>query len=89
MKFQTVTGSLYEVNEETKEIRRLIGVKDPQPRQGKDGVWKPYADLFLKTGESALIFWDAKTTPLLEGSEGGAPATITSPVVSIDPGTDA
>ena len=84
MKFTTATGSCYEVNQDSKQIRRINGVKDPQPRQGKDGEWKTYADLMIKVGASAYIFWDPKMTPLLEGSDGGAPATVTSTVMSIE-----
>lgn len=84
MKFVTATGSIYEVNTDSKKIRRLSGVKDPQPRQGNDGEWKPYLDLMLNLGSPAYIFWDSKTTPLLEGSSFGSPATVTSIVKEIE-----
>jgi hypothetical protein len=85
MKFQTTTGSLYEVDAVQQKVRRLSGVKDPQPRQGKDGEWRAYVDLQLKEGKCAVIFWDPATTPLLEGSPAGAtPTTITSVVLKIE-----
>lgn len=83
VKFSTETGSLYEVDEEHKKIRRLSGKIDPQPRQGKDGEWKEYDILFLTVDRSASIIWP-EGTPLLEGSPTCAiPATITSRVLQI------
>lgn len=83
VQFKTETGSMYEVDYENSRIRRLSGVKDPTSRQGKDGEWRTYQDLILKKGSNCFIFWDPKTTPLLEGSIGGEPSTITSPVKEI------
>lgn len=83
-KFHTETGSVYQVNTNSKQIRRLTGVRDPQPRQGKDGEWKTYIELLLDVGMNAVIFWDPASTPLHEGSPAGAaPSTITSKVVEI------
>jgi hypothetical protein len=85
MKFYTCSGSIYEVDQETKRIRRLIGTGDPTTRQGKDGEWRAYERLDLEVGESAWIFWNPKTTSLLEGNAfGGTPTTVTSPVVNIE-----
>lgn len=85
MKFQTESGSVYEVDEDKKQVRRLIGMADPQPRMGKDGDWRTYVSLQLILGEPALIRWDPATTPLLPGSmSGDTPATMTSTVVKID-----
>jgi hypothetical protein len=73
---------------DAKKVRRLNGVKDPQPRQGKDGEWREYVSLLPEQptiGSSLFIFWDIKTTPLLPGSDGGAPATITSAIATINP----
>lgn len=83
MKFKTVSGSIYEVDSESKKIRRLYGTEDPTTRQGKDGDFRPYIRLDLEVGECACIFWDPKTTPLLDGNSIGAPATITSQVLEI------
>lgn len=85
MKFETASGSLYEVDDINKKIRRLIGIKDPTPRQGIDGQWRGYKELALELGQSAVIFWDPETTPLLEDNPfvSGSPATITSTVTNI------
>ncbi len=81
--FTTETGSRYEVNTTDKQARRVTGIKPATNRQG-DG-WKSYEDISdIVIGKSVAIFWDPKTTPLLEGSTGGIPATVTSCVVSID-----
>ncbi len=59
MKFETISGSLYEVDEENSRCRRLIGVADPQPRQGKDGEWKTFDTMSeeVKVGEPVLFVW--------------------------------
>lgn len=92
MKFITKSGSMYEVDTSAKRIRRLIGMVDPTPRQGKDGEWRVYADLFPSptVGKSVIIAWC--DVPLLEENEkelsedsGFAMAiTTTSVVVSIE-----
>ena len=83
MKFRTYTGSVYEVDQQGKRIRRLTGKNEPTSRQGKDNEWRAYNDLILNVGRSAWIFWDPKTTPLLDGSLGGSPTTVTSEVIEI------
>lgn len=83
MFFKTETGSTYEVDLKEKKIRRVLGIDDPTPRQGKDGEWKTFKSLLIEKGEPAYIMWDPKTTPLLEESVGGYPATVTSIVVDI------
>lgn len=58
MKFETISGSLYEVNEEENKVRRLIGVKDPTPRQGKDGEWRVYVKISsIVPGRPVMITW--------------------------------
>lgn len=81
--FETKSGSTYEVDVDGRKIRRLTGQKDPQPRQGKDGEWKPFKEVGeIELGRPVAILWDPKTTPLHAGSPSEAtPATITSPVV--------
>lgn len=82
MKFETISGSVYEVDEVNKQCRRLIGMKDPLPRQGKDGEWKPYIEMVgPRVGEPCVFFWDPETTPAF--IEGGTPATMTSIVVNL------
>ncbi len=82
--FDTASGSSYEVNQESKTIRRLRGTHDSTPRQGADGEWKPYrAITALTEGHPVLITWP-EGTALLEGSpECAQPSTLTSNVVCI------
>lgn len=90
MIFQTISGSVYEINETDKQIRRLTGIKDPTPRQGKDGSYRSYSAIFpdpITVGEQVLIVW-TKDTPLLpetklDVGEVGIPTTTTSPIAKI------
>lgn len=97
MRFTTISGSLYEVDQENKKIRRLNGNADPTPRQGKDGEWRGYLnDLHIEVGQSVVIAWadshqlTEETMSLLGISEKEAPppapgrTTMTSPVAEID-----
>lgn len=59
MTFITVSGSLYEVNLDTKQVRRLIGIKDPTPRQGEDGNWREYKEITpITTGHPVVFIWN-------------------------------
>lgn len=79
MKFETASGSLYEVDEENKRVRRLIGVQDPTPRQGSDGEWREYLDRTeIVVGQIALFVWEIVNEDLLS-----AKSTHTSPVKRI------
>ena len=99
MRFQTESGSVYEVNTDSKQIRRLNGVADPTPRQGKDGEWRLYSELApdpIQVGKSVLVVWAGEMEPTKEtkswfislGMEPPAtspmPVTTTSPVVSVE-----
>lgn len=57
MYVKTISGSLYEVDEQQKRVRRLYGAKNPTPRQGKDGDWRTYVSL-SHIGESLFIMWN-------------------------------
>lgn len=99
MKFETLSGSVYEVDKARKLIRRLSGVKDPTPRQGVDGIWKRYESVSVELQKNATIIWDLTTPPLPETAEylskiksgpGGTvgfsmPLTITNIVTVIHP----
>ena len=96
MKFTTASGSVYEVNTDSKQIRRLNGVKDPTPRQGPDGQWRAYKDVYpnpIVVGAGVVIVWGPETALLAETEEtlkdmgGGfaAPLTTTSTVMSVEP----
>lgn len=79
--FTTDSGSAYEVDLDARRIRRVGNAAGhpPTPRQGPDGCWRNFHDLFLVQlpGEDAsiAIAWDAA----------GA-LTLTSPVATVSPG---
>jgi hypothetical protein len=81
MIFTTRSGSVYDVDTDTKQIRRLSGLHAPQARQGKDGEWRPYEAISkIEVGYHVCIAWP-EGTPLHEGSPPWAtPSTITSVV---------
>ena len=93
MRFITASGSVYEVNTDSKKIRRLNGQEDPTPRTGKDGQWRGYKEIIpdpIKIGSGVAILWDADTALLAESQEylkekGGfaLPTTVTSAVVEV------
>lgn len=91
MKFTTASGSLYEVNEADKQIRRLNGQADPTPRMGKAGEWRTYSQLVpspLEIGAQAMIVW-GNDVPLLpdtvvEVDETAIKITTTSLVIEVD-----
>lgn len=82
MRFRTISGSVYELDDLNKRIRRMSGAKDPTPRQGPDGEWKTYAHLLEapQEGKSLVIVWavgdDTEAGPLLK-------TTMTSMIVEI------
>lgn len=67
----TESGSVYEVDHDNKRVRRLSGVKDPTPRQGKDGEWKTYVELNTELFPGCLFFiWEhpgkgTRTSPVV------------------------
>lgn len=84
MQFKTISGSLYEINTDSKQIRRVVGTTNTVRATNE---WKKYDEIIPNPpteGEQLHIFWDAKDTPLLEGSDTGSiPITITSIIVEI------
>jgi hypothetical protein len=75
MKFNT-ENSAYEINKKTKQIRRLSGVSNPTPRQGKDGEWKKYESISeIKLNYPITIIWCVE--------EGIIKTTVTSNIVKI------
>lgn len=57
MLYETETGSIYEVDEANKRIRRLTGKGNPTPRMGLDGEWREYHDLNLNSHGGLSITW--------------------------------
>lgn len=83
IKFTTLSGSLYEVDESKKLVRRLFGTKAATSRQGNDGEWRSYSDIFLMQGKPCIITYN--DVPLLPGSDPSSiPGTITSNVQNIE-----
>lgn len=83
MKVHTESGSTYEINTDSKKIRRLHG--SGKMRVGPD--WRPYRELVAapKVGQRLIILWP-KAVPLFEDSPADAvPSTITSKVERIEP----
>jgi hypothetical protein len=57
MKFNTLNSS-YEVDTANKRVRRLCGVNDPTPSQGKDGEWRAYESCWnIEVGHCANFVW--------------------------------
>lgn len=78
VRFFTESGSLYEVDWERSEIRRLSGTCPPTSRQGPDGTFKKFVQLMpdpIVVGSRVLIIW--------EWQECVARATSTSEVTEI------
>jgi hypothetical protein len=84
IRFETRSGSVYEVDQKEQRIRRLGGPDDPQPRQGDDGEWKAYRSISpIELGRCVLVCWPTGT-PLHDGSPQYAlPCTLTSEVVQV------
>jgi hypothetical protein len=62
MIFYTISGSIYEIDENRKQIRRLHGNNEPTSRQGKNGNWKKYATISdIAIGKPVIIVWEALT----------------------------
>jgi len=79
MIIKTQSGSLYEIDEEQKQVRRLHGNKEATKLQG-DNTWKKYAYLSeVKIGQSLFIIWADKAAGY------SIPATTTSPITEINP----
>lgn len=84
IKFETITGSLYEVDFDKNQVRRLIGLKDPTPRQGTDGNWKQFKSCTeIIPGSSVIFVWN-----IIINNELIAKTTMTSPVKKIIDGYD-
>jgi hypothetical protein len=76
MRFKTATGSVYELDQLEKKVRRLTGVENPTPRQGTDGEWKEYKSVSrITTKHGTQFFFD--WTGLGNG-------TTTSPVIELE-----
>ena len=70
MKTIQTLNSTYEVDEENKQVRRVVGKSQPCNYIGEDGVWQPYQEMRY-LGETVLFV-----------GEEGVKGFITSRVVS-------
>lgn len=76
MKFITQTGSIYEIDQQSKKIRRLYGKLPSTERQGLDGEWKTYSHLTdVVVGKPVVIVWEV--------IESVAKSTVTSVIKDI------
>ena len=71
MKFKTYSGSIYELDQENKRIRRLTGNANPTERQGKDGDWKPYKELLNgpEKDRSLTIVWNVTEEGVIQTTQ--------------------
>lgn len=81
VRFETETGSIYEVDYNKKMARRLCGKASPTPRQGNDGDWKEWDNCSdITEGKSVMFIWNWDTEP--KGEMIGR-STVTSAVKKI------
>ena len=71
---RTSSGSIYEIDEDNKCIRRLTGSIAPTPRQGEDNQWKPF-DQIIFVDDQMVIVW--------EYVDGLAKTTVSSPILEV------
>ena len=82
--FTTETGSVYELDEEGKQIRRVSGTHSATAHQSPDGEWQTYLSATpVVKGKVVRIVWRVD----YEGTPGAIiRRTITSRVAHIAPG---
>lgn len=85
MLFETVSGSLYEVDQTNWQIRRISNSNGAKSTNRQGDGWKKFKEISnVEVGSSVLITWDKTDTALLPNSPDCAiPATLTSQVVLI------
>lgn len=87
MKFSTFTGSVYEVDDARKLVRRLHGVKAPTERLGE--AWAEFGHRTpVRLGQLVAFYWPEGTKLLVGSPEGSTPVTMTSLVQQIWPDGD-
>lgn len=76
-------NSIYEIDEQDRQVRRLEGFTVPTARFGANGAWRPYAHLSpLEVGKRMVITWPATGEEDFPGGELKT-HTVTSEVVEI------
>jgi len=77
VRFETASGSVYEVDRERRRVRRLRGEEPAAHRLGHD-AWKAYELMSpVIAGEPVVFAWSVIWA---SSEEALAPATVTSPV---------
>jgi hypothetical protein len=78
LQFKTISGSVYEVDQDNRKIRRLYGNLEPTKRQGNDNEWKEYETITpIEVGSAVIIGWKV----LLDNNEFLIQSTMTSLVL--------
>lgn len=73
---KTESGSLYEIDEANKKIRRIYGTVVPTAQFQTDGQWVKYESINkIRKHHSLVIIW---------ALDKQLPATITTPIVDTD-----
>jgi hypothetical protein len=84
---RTESGSVYELDQVNKRVRRLSGVRAATARQGADGAWRQYDQLGPDTptvGLPLFFKWaDESVGPA--AAPGAYPGTMTSIVIGVEP----
>lgn len=71
-------NSTYEIDHDSKRVRRLTGAALPTARQGQDGEWKPFVEAVgLELGQQALFVWG-------NNPDGSLKCTQTGIIVELD-----
>lgn len=88
MRFETQSGSMYEVNQDKMQVRRVSGMRAGTERVGNHGNWKAYREISnpIVVGQPVLIVW-TDDVPLFGQYDNGDvvfPTTITSVVVAVE-----
>jgi hypothetical protein len=91
-RFVTVTGSMYQVDNFRKKIRRFqFGGSAPSTAFKREGEWKAFHELSpVLVGKKVVIFWTDKepptpeTLPLIQVGAIVIPFTATSIVASVE-----
>ncbi len=90
-RFVTASGSMYQVDNIRKKIRRFrFGASGPAPSFRVEGEWKPFFNLTaVEVGKRVTVFWTeqeaplASSLPLVQAGISVIPLTITNIVTEV------
>jgi hypothetical protein len=85
MRFETQSGSIYEVDETNKQARRVYGMYAGTERLGTDGNWRSYSDITspIVVGQPVMIVWGTAGNLNSDFAEVVVKTTLTSVVVAV------